>query len=61
MRYRIRWSIWMTLAGATTAVLVYLLTESIGWAIVGLLASGVVLNAIAESVTNGHLGKRRSR
>lgn len=58
MSYRMRWSLWMTAAGVTTAIVVFLATDSIGWAIVGLLGSGVVLNAIAQSVANGALGRR---
>jgi hypothetical protein len=59
--YRMRWSLWMTASGVATALVVYLLTGSIGWAFVGLLGSGFVLNAIAEAVANGRTGKGARR
>ena len=60
MSYRMRWSLWMTASGVATAVVVYLLTSSIGWAVVGLLGSSFVLNAIAEAVANGRTGTRHA-
>jgi hypothetical protein len=41
-----RWTIGMTAFGVVVAVVLYLITESIGWAIVGLFASGIVANAV---------------
>ncbi len=46
MTYRMRWTIGMTVFGVAVAVAVYLVTQSIGWAIVGVLASGMVANAV---------------
>jgi hypothetical protein len=40
----------MGLGGAATAAVVYVLTDSFGWAVVALLASGPVLNMIAQIV-----------
>ena len=48
---KVAWTLWMTGGGITITVLVYLVSDSLGWAVVGLLASGVVLNAIAQVVT----------
>jgi hypothetical protein len=50
-RSKVLWTMWMTGGGIAAAVIVYGFTGSIGWAIVGLLASGVVLNAIAQLIT----------
>jgi hypothetical protein len=50
-RFKVLWTIWMSGGGLTTGIVVYILTGSLGWAIVGLLASGVVLNAIAQMLT----------
>ena len=36
--------------GLATAAVVYAITASVGWAVVGLLASGIVLNAIAQVI-----------
>ena len=44
----VRWSLWMTLIGAVAAVTVYGVTASVGWALVALVASGMVLNAVAH-------------
>ena len=49
MTYRMRWTIGMTVFGAVVAVVVYLFTASIGWAIVGLFASGMVANVVLAS------------
>lgn len=50
-RSKVLWTVWMSGGGIATAVIVYALTDSLGWAVVGLLASGVVLNAIGQMVT----------
>lgn len=50
-RCKVLWAIWMTAGGVLTAVVVYVLTSSLAWALVGLLGSGVVLNAIGQIVT----------
>jgi hypothetical protein len=48
MSYRIRWTVLMTMLGVVTAVVVFAWTDSVGWAIVGLVAAGVVANAMAS-------------
>jgi hypothetical protein len=58
MSYRMRWTLSMTAVGLATALIVYVLTASVVWAVVGLLASGFVLNLFAEAVTNRASGKR---
>jgi hypothetical protein len=44
----VRWSVWMSLGGMATAAIVYVATGSVGWAIVGLVGSGIVFNAVAR-------------
>lgn len=46
MSYRTRWTILMTLGGLATAAVVWVITDSIWWGLVGLLGSGIVFNAI---------------
>jgi hypothetical protein len=53
MGYRTRWTILMTAFGVATALVVFVITGSVLWAIVGLLGSGIVANAV--------LGPRRAR
>ena len=48
---KVRWSLWMTLIGLVTAVAVYGLTASVGWALVGLVASGMIVNAVVHPAT----------
>jgi hypothetical protein len=50
-RFKVLWAVWMSGGGIATAVVVYMVTGSLGWATIGLLASGVVLNAIGQMVT----------
>jgi hypothetical protein len=50
-RFKVLWAVWMTGGGIVAAAIVYALTGSFGWALIGLVASGVVLNAIAQVVT----------
>jgi hypothetical protein len=47
--------------GIVIAAVVYLVTGSIGWALVGLLASGVVLNTIAQMIIQPTKAVARSR
>jgi hypothetical protein len=51
VRSKVLWTLWMTGGGIAASVIVYGFTGSVGWAIVGLLASGVVLNAVAQLIT----------
>jgi hypothetical protein len=48
-RFKILWTVWMTCGGIATGIAVYSITRSVGWTIVGVLASGVVLNAIGQT------------
>ena len=49
------WAIWMTLGGFAVGAVVLVLTSSLWWALVGMLAAGVVFNAIAgPRWPNGH-------
>lgn len=57
---KVLWTIWMALGGVLVALAVYWLTESIAWTIVGLLGSGVVLNAIAQIVVQPIKAARRA-
>lgn len=50
-RSKVMWAVWMTGGGVAIAVLVDVLTGSLGWAVVALLGSGVVMNTIAQMVT----------
>lgn len=59
-RFKILWTIWMTGGGIAVGVIVYLVTASVGWTILGLLLSSVVLNAIGQSVTQPVKAVRRS-
>ncbi|MGQ0616126.1 MAG: hypothetical protein ACT4PW_03910 [Acidimicrobiia bacterium] len=43
-----KWSIAMTLFGLATAHIVFAATGSVGWALVGLLGSDMVANALAH-------------
>jgi hypothetical protein len=49
-RFKVLWAAWMSGGGIATAVIVYVVTGSLGWALLGLLASGIFLNAIAQMV-----------
>jgi hypothetical protein len=46
MSYRARWTILMTIGGLAAAGVVRAITDNIWWTVVGLLASGIVFNAI---------------
>ena len=60
-RFKIMWTVWMAGGGIAIAVIVYIVTSSIGWALVGLLASGVVLNTIAQMIIQPAKAVTRSR
>jgi hypothetical protein len=49
-RFKLLWTLWMTGGGIATGVVVYAITHSIGWTIVGVLACGVVSNAIGQAL-----------
>lgn len=48
-RFKLVWAIWMTVGGVLVATLVLMTTDSWRWALVALLATGMVLNAIGSS------------
>jgi ABC-type Fe3+-siderophore transport system permease subunit len=50
IRFKVLWTVWMAGGGLVTVVVVYAITASVGWTVVGLLASGVVLNAVGQVV-----------
>jgi hypothetical protein len=49
-RSRVLWAVWMTGGGIAASLVVWALTESVVWALVALLASGPVLNALGQMV-----------
>ena len=60
-RFKVLWTVWMAGGGVVTAAVVYAITASIGWALVGLLVSGVVLNAVGQAVVQPAKAVRGSR
>ena len=60
-RFKVMWTIWMAGGGLVTWAVVYAITGSLGWAVVGLLASGVVLNAVGQAVVQPMNAMRRTR
>jgi ABC-type Fe3+-siderophore transport system permease subunit len=60
-RFKVLWTVWMAGGGLVTAVVVYAITGSVGWAVVGLLASGVVLNAVGQAVVQPMNARSRTR
>jgi hypothetical protein len=60
-RFKILWTIWMAGGGIATFAVVYAITGSFGWAVVGLLASGVVLNTIGQTVVQPMNAVTRAR
>ena len=55
MSHKMRYAVMMTLAGVVTALVVYLLTSSFWWAVLGLFAAGFVINLVAEGRSNGRM------
>jgi len=49
-RSRVLWACWMTGGGFALSLVVWVLTGTVVWALVALLASGPVLNAIGQMV-----------
>ena len=60
-RYKVLWTVWMAGGGLATAAVVYAITASLGWAAVGLLVSGVVLNAVGQVVVQPMKAARGTR
>jgi hypothetical protein len=48
-RCKVLWTVWMAGGGLATTVVVYAITANLAWAVVGLLVSGVVLNAVGQA------------
>lgn len=48
LSYRLRWALGMTLFGLAVAALVFVATDSVWWAIVGLLVAGPVATAVVR-------------
>jgi hypothetical protein len=60
-RFKVLWTVWMAGGGLVTSAVVYAITGSVGWAVVGLLASGVFLNAIGQVVVQPMNARSRTR
>ena len=50
VRHKALWTVWMVAGGLAATLLTYMATGNWGWAILALLASGVVLNFIGQLV-----------
>jgi hypothetical protein len=48
MSFKLKWTLGLTAFGVATAVVVYVLTGSVVWALIGLLAAGIVVNAVVH-------------
>ena len=53
-----RWTLAQAVGGTAAGVVVYLLTGTLLWAVLGLLAGAFVVNLVAEQLTNGHTARR---
>jgi hypothetical protein len=50
-QFKVLWTIWMSVGGVAIAAIVYDITRSPGWAVVALIVSGTVLNAIGQAIS----------
>ncbi len=57
MSYRLRWTLWMTALGLTSAVVAYLITDSLWWALGAALVSGMVVNAVTSGLKTSRPGR----
>jgi hypothetical protein len=57
-RFKVLWTLWMAGGGIAATVLAYRATGNWGWAILALLASGVVLNFIGQLVVQPLMATR---
>ena len=48
MSYKMRWTLKMTALGLATAGVVYVVTRSIMWAVVALVAAGAIANMVVQ-------------
>ena len=60
-RSRLLWTPWMGLGGVAIAATVYGILSSIGWAVIALVLSGPVLNAIGQAIAQPIRAVRGSR
>jgi len=61
MSHRSRWAIAMTVLGLVAALAVFAATGSAGWALVGLLSSSLVANALVQTRAVNAVGPIRVR
>jgi fatty acid desaturase len=50
-QFKVLWTVWMSVGGVAIAAIVYAITKSLGWAAVGLVVSGTVLNMIGHAIS----------
>jgi hypothetical protein len=55
-RFKVLWAVWMSGGGIATTVIVYVVTGSLSWALLGLVASGILLIVIAQVVIQAGQG-----
>ena len=60
-RFKVLWTGWMTGGGIATGAIIYAVTRSVGWTIVRVLASGIVLNATGQVLIQPIRTMRRAR
>ena len=60
-RFKVLWTGWMTSGGIATGAIIYAVTRSVGWTIVGVLVFGIVLNAIGQVLIQPITAVRRAR
>lgn len=60
-RFNVFWTAWMGGGGVAAMIIVHAVTGSVGWAVVALLASGPVLNAVAQTVVRPIEAARKAR
>lgn len=57
MSYRLRWTLWMTALGLTSAVVAYLITDNAWWALGAAAVSGMVANAVMSALKTSRPGR----
>ncbi len=50
-RSKVLWTLWMSGGGIAVGLAVFFLTSSVGWTVLAVLGSGVVLNTIGQMIT----------
>lgn len=51
MSRAVRWAIAMTMFGIVAALVVYLITGSLWWSLIGVLGAGIVANSVIRPAT----------